>query len=175
MLQIHSGQTQVKRSREHGQSLVEFALVLMFIILPVTFVLVDGAMLLFTLSNVTNAAREAAHAGSIYQTLAPQGGTQTFADYSAQIDNERLTSIRQETQRRLGPLVAYSQCAVDVSYYPAAPDIGNPFREMNGLTVRVACPRRLLFGLVNASVITLTSESTMKIEPGGVRYESTTP
>jgi hypothetical protein len=33
----------------------------------------------------------------------------------------------------------------------------------------VECPRRLLFGLVNVSTITLTSESTMNIEPGGVQ------
>ena len=42
---------------ESGQALVEFALVLMFVILPFTFVLVDGAMLLFSQAALTNAAR----------------------------------------------------------------------------------------------------------------------
>ena len=162
------------RQRQQGQALIEFALVLLFIILPITFVLVDGALTLFTLSNVTNAAREGARAGSIYQTNTSQGTTQTFADYWAQIDDARLAYIRQEVQSRLGPLVASSQCATTVGFGQPpdpnlAPEIGNPFRELDSLTVRVACPRRLLFGLVNASTITLASESTMKIEPGGVQ------
>ena len=156
------------RQRQQGQALIEFALVLLFIILPITFVLVDGALMLFTLSNVTNAAREGARAGSIYQTNISQGTTQTFADYWVQIDNARLAYIRQEVKARLGPLVAFSQCSITVRY-PTDPDVGNPFRELNSFTVRVACPHRLLFGLVNASTITLASESTMKIEPGGVQ------
>ena len=147
---------------------MEFALVLLFIILPITFVIIEGAIVLFTLSNVTNAAREGAHAGSIYQTSTPQEGTQTFDDYWAQIDNDRLAYIRQEAQARLGPLVAFSECATTVTYGLPTPDIGNPFRELDSLTVRLECPRRLLFGLVSAGTITLTSESTMKIEPGGV-------
>ena len=155
------------RQRQQGQALIEFALVLLFIILPITFVLVDGALMLFTLSNVTNAAREGARAGSIYQTNISQGTTQTFADYWAQIDAERRTAIQQEIQRRLGPLVA---CPAPVIIYsPLSPAMGNSFRARDELTVSLTCQRRLLFGLVNAASVTLSGSATMKIEPGGVR------
>ena len=158
---------------QRGQSLVEFALVLMFIILPFAFVLVDGAMMLFTLSNVTNAAREAARAGSIYQTHTSQGGAQSFADYWAQIDGERKNEIKNRVREWLQqvPLVDPEQCLDDthltITYDPPAPDVGNGFRELDGLTVKVVCPHRLLFGLVGASQIDLTGEARMKIEPGG--------
>ncbi len=162
------------KRREKGQSLVEFALVLMFIILPLTFVFIDGALMLFTLSNVTNAAREGAHAGSIYQTFTSQGGTQAFSDYTAQIDGERKTAITQAIREwlRSVPLVDPQQCTNDtnliITYDPDPPALGNPFRELNALKVQLTCPHRLLFGLVGASQVNLTGEATMKIEPGGV-------
>ncbi len=59
------------RQRQQGQALIEFALVLLFIILPITFVLVDGALMLFTHVEVTNAAREGARAAAIFQCNAP--------------------------------------------------------------------------------------------------------
>lgn len=151
-----------------GQSLVEFALVLMFVILPFTFVLVDGAMVLFTLVNVTNAAREGARGGSIYQTTTPPSASQTFADQVAAIDAARLAYVQQTVQERLGPLVAVSQCTTTITYRPATPGLGNPYRALDDVTLRLACPRRLLFGLVDAGSVTLTSEATMRIEPGGV-------
>lgn len=177
-------QTSRPRSTQEGQSLVEFALVLIFIILPVTFVLIDGAITLYMLSNATNAAREGAHAGSIYQTSTSQVANQTYGDYVQQIDTGRGAYIQQEVDALLGPLVgANAACTTSIQYstsdpYPdpqpvdcpeICPNVGNPFRELDGVTVTVACPRRLLFGLVNAGVITLTGEATMKIEPGGVQ------
>jgi len=153
---------------ERGQALVEFALVLMFIILPLTFVLVDGAMVLFTLANVSNAAREGARGGSIFQTNTPPLPSQTFAEQVAAIDAGRTTFIRQSAQNMLGPLVAFDQCATSIAYSPETPAIGNPYRELDSVSVTLACPRRLLFGLVNAGTVTLTSQSTMRIEPGGV-------
>jgi Flp pilus assembly protein TadG len=157
----------LKRPTENGQALVEFALVLMFIILPFTFVLVDGVMTLFTLANVTNAAREGARAGSIFQISAAPGGT--FSDQVATIDALRATtSISPTIQKMLGPLVAYSQCTTAITYNPATPSLGNPYRELDSVTVQLACPRRMLFGLINVGSITLTSSATMRIEPGGV-------
>ena len=140
---------------------------LMFVILPFTFVLVDGVMTLFTLANVTNAAREGARAGSIFQISAAPGGT--FSDQVAAIDTARVTTaISPTVQKMLGPLVTYSQCTTTVTYSPATPDLGNPYRELDSVTVRLACPRRMLFGLINVGSITLTSSATMRIEPGGV-------
>ena len=155
-------------SAERGQALVEFALVLMFIILPFTFVLVDGAMMLFTLANVSNAAREGARGGSIFQVTTAPTPDQTFSAQVAAIDAARLTFVQQSAQQMLGPLVAFDQCATTIGYSPATPAIGNPYRELDSLTLTLACPRRLLFGLVNAGTVTLTAQSTMRIEPGGV-------
>jgi len=151
-----------------GQSLVEFALVLMFVILPFMFVLTDGAFTLYTYAMLTNAAREGARAGSIYQTATSQLLTQTFDQYTAQIDNERRTYTRQETQRLLGNLVSFSQCSTPITYTPDRPDTGNPYREMDSMNLRVDCPRRMFFGLIGTSQITLSAQSTMRIEPGGV-------
>ena len=149
-----------KTESQHGQALVEFALVLLFVILPFTFVLVDGAMTLFTLANVTNAAREGARAGSIYQTLTP--GTSSAADAA------RFVYMKQEAQSILGPLVAFDQCYIpDPVYNPVTATTSNPYRERDTFTFRIECPRRLLFGLVGSSVITLTAQATMRIEPGG--------
>ena len=162
VLQTNPMQTSTANSQDQsqrGQALLEFALVLMFIILPFTFVLVDGALTLFTLANVTNAAREGARAGSIYQASTPAT--------VATIDTARQTYMFQEAQARLGPLVAFSQCTKQIAYSPATPAVGNPYRELNTLTFTLQCPRRLLFGLVGTGVITLTSASSMRIEPGG--------
>jgi Flp pilus assembly protein TadG len=163
-----SGSHVTQSDQESGQTLLEFALVLMFVILPFMFVLTDGAFTLYTYAMLTNAAREGARAGSIYQTVTPQSDTQTFDQYYAQIDNERQTYTRQEMQRLLGNLVSFAQCSTTITYTPNPPDTGNPFREMDSMSVRVACPRRMFFGLIGASQITLSAQSTMRIEPGGV-------
>jgi hypothetical protein len=153
---------------ERGQALVEFALVLLFVILPFTFVMVDGALVLFTLANVSNAAREGARGGSIFQTTIAPTSDQTFEDQGAMIDAARIAFVRQSAQQMLGPLVGFDQCTTTIVYSPATPVIGNPYRELDSLTLTLACPRRLLFGLINAGSVTLTSQSTMRIEPGGV-------
>ncbi len=147
-----------KTESQRGQALVEFALVLLFIILPFTFVLIDGALTLFTLANVTNAAREGARAGSIYEA---RYGT------VATIDTARQAYMFQQAQDYLGPLVGFYECAKQITYSPATPAANNPYRELNTVTFRLACPHHLLFGLVGTGVITLTSESSMRIEPGG--------
>ncbi len=168
---------------ESGQALVEFALVLLFVILPITFVLIDGTLTLFTLANVTNAAREGARGGSIYQT--PQLSGQ-FPDQVAQIDAARLAFAQQQASSLLGPLVAISTCTTTVTYEPCTgslciagrpdlPPAGNTYRELDSMTVTVACPRRLLFGLAGTSQITLTGQSTMRIEPGGAAPPTPTP
>jgi Flp pilus assembly protein TadG len=157
--------------QESGQTLLEFALVLMFVILPFMFVLVDGAMMLYTQAALTNAAREGARAGSIYQTTIPISYTMSFSDMVIAIDTARATYIQQEMPRLLGPLVPFSRCSTAVTYTPDPPivnDVPNPYRELDSLTVRLACPRQLFFGLIRTSQITLTAQSTMRIEPGGV-------
>lgn len=157
-----------KGRSEAGQALIEFALVLLLVILPFTFVLIDAAFMLFTLANVSNTAREGARAGAIYQTTTAPSPSQTFADQVAAIDAARLAYMQQTTRQTLGPLVSFDQCALSVTYYPASPAIGNPYRALDDVRFTLACPRRLLFGLVDAGSVTLTSQATMRIEPGGV-------
>ncbi len=170
---------------QRGQALLEFALVLMFVILPFTFVLVDGAIMLFTYAEVTNGAREAARAAAIYQykctgspcATDPSNTFATYADQYGLIDAGRLAYVdsyfNTEDTRWLSALIGYSQCSRQITY-PLNPPIDpvtnvpNPYREMDSLTLTLACPRRLLFGLVGTSQITLTASATMRIEPGGV-------
>ncbi len=159
---------------QSGQALVEFALVLLFVILPLMFVLTDGALTLYTYSVVTNAAREGAREGSIYQaTTAPDPHTSYDAQVTA-IDTAREAYINQKLQTIVGGLVTYSECSTTITYRPDRLDpynpdrFGNPYRQLDSLTVRLACPRQLLFGLIGAPQITLSAQSTMTIEPGGV-------
>ena len=53
---MSSDPVSAQSERESGQSLVEFALVLMFVILPLMFVLIDGAVTLYTQAALMNAA-----------------------------------------------------------------------------------------------------------------------
>jgi Flp pilus assembly protein TadG len=164
---------------QRGQALVEFALVLMFIILPVTFVLVDGSLMLFTYAEVTNAAREAARAAAIYECSAPACAPDPSTDITLQIaavDAARLQYVdsyfNSEDTRWLNALIGYSQCTRSIAYPDVAYDpnanIYNVYRQMDSLVLTLSCPRRLLFGLVSSGQITLTASSTMRIEPGGV-------
>lgn len=157
-----------RSDEESGQTLVEFALVLLFVILPFMFVLIDGAMTLYTQAVLANVAREGARGGSIYQMTTPPSANQTFATQVAAIDSARLTYIRQQAQQMLGPLLSFSDCTVTVGYTPATPVIGDPYRAIDTMSVTITCPRSLFFGLIGASQINLQAEATMRIEPGGV-------
>jgi len=173
MVELEVNVRQLSRQKEQsGQSLVEFALVLMFVILPFMFVLVDGAFTLYTYVMLTNAVREGARGGSIYQTSTAQTPFQDVVAYRNQIDAERATFVLTETQRLAGTLVSFPPCSPpNITYLDTSDPMysdNNPFREMNSLTLQVDCPRRLFFGLIGTSQITLTARSTMRIEPGGV-------
>ncbi len=177
-------QTSKKNSKtesQRGQALVEFALVLMFVILPFTFVLVDSAVMLFTYAEVTNAAREAARAASIYQYQCPPSPSPCATDpaytstqQQAMIDTARRsyvdTYFQSEDSRWLSALIGYPQCNVQINYPDNSQDsagIIHVYREMDSLVLSLQCPRQLLFGLVSTNQITLTASATMRIEPGG--------
>ena len=177
MIVIH-GRPQ-PNGEEPGQALVEFALVLVFVILPFMFVLVDGAMTLYTYSMVTNAAREGARAASIYQTTTSPSSGVTCDNLVATIDSARLAYARQQMSFLVGNMVPLAQCSTNITYQPSNvclhdpawpddPSVPNPYRELDSLRVDFQCPRSLFFGLIGTSQITLTATSTMRIEPGGV-------
>ncbi len=168
-----------KTELQRGQALVEFALVLLFIILPLTAVLVDGSLMMFTYVEVTNAAREAARAAAIYQCAAPScviDPTDTLANQTALVDAGRRQYVdsyfNSEDTRWLNALIGYSTCTPEIDYpVPALNQTTteyNVYRQFDPLVLTLACPRPFLFGLVNDSQITLTASATMRIEPGGV-------
>jgi len=68
----------------------------------------------------------------------------------------------------VGPLVSFPTCSTTFAYAPDPPTAGDPYRELDSLTVSLACPRQLFFGLVGTNQITLSAQATMRIEPGGV-------
>lgn len=159
-----------RRGEQAGQSLLEFALVLLFVILPFMFVLTDSAVTLYSLAVLTNAAREGARAGSIYQVTTPPDPNQTFNQQYTAADAARLAYVQSEVQRMTGALFTINpaQCTPTVDYNPLTPPDTNPERALDLLTVTLACPRRLFFGLIGSTQITLSASSTMHIEPGGV-------
>jgi Flp pilus assembly protein TadG len=167
------------RREEAGQALVEFALVLLFVILPFMFVLVDGAMTLYTYAMVTNAAREGARAASIYQTTSSPSSGVTCDNLVAAIDSARLAYARQQMSFLVGNTVPLAQCSTNITYqpnnvclhdpaWPDDPSVPNPYRELDSLRVDLQCPRPLFFGLIGTRQITLSATSMMRIEPGGV-------
>ena len=135
--------------------------------------------MLFTYVEVTNAAREAARAAAIYQCSAPSctiDPTNSFANQLATVDAARLqyvdTYFTSEDTRWLNALIGYSSCIRTITYpnpaYDPNTDVYNVYRQMDSMVLTLECPRRLFFGLVGSSQITLTASSTMRIEPGGV-------
>jgi len=62
----------LKIREESGQSLVEFALVLIFIILPLIMVFIEASVTLYKYVALTNAAREGA--GRVYLPLCRRSG-----------------------------------------------------------------------------------------------------
>ncbi|MCJ7668717.1 MAG: pilus assembly protein, partial [Anaerolineae bacterium] len=88
---------------EAGQSLVEFALVTLFVILPVTFGIIDGSILFYKWVNLTNGAREGARAGAIYHYdgTEPSNGSKAMM---LSIDAARAKVITQTVEAMVRPL-----------------------------------------------------------------------
>lgn len=156
----------------------------MFIILPFTFVLVDGALLLFHFANLTNAVRDGARAGSIWlcesRDCAIDPRSSPWDQYYA-LDGFRYDFIKDQMREHYNPLANLNDCSITTTYRPDPPihtvidpdtgdkvDLWNIYRSLDSVTVHAECPHNLLFGLTSTGTITLTGEATMKIEPGGV-------
>jgi hypothetical protein len=171
---------------ESGQGLVEFALVTLFIIVPVMVAIIDGSILLYKWVAVTNAAREGARAGTIYQGSITSHGVKSEMDA---IDAAREIAITQAVVATIGPLASLDQLDVD---YPDSPCMvgENPVNcgicqvydiyrtgvcldgEYHGgghrVTVTITHTHASLVGLViGVDTIDLTATATMQIERGG--------
>ena len=159
---------------EAGQSLVEFALVTLFVILPVTFGIIDGSILFYKWVTLTNGAREGARAGAIYH----YGGTEPSGDRDTMllIDKERKEAIIQVVNATVGPLITVEGDDVVVTYNPTDPcvpltpqgEFCPVYRSGDRVTVAITHTHTSIVGLViGLGKINLTASATMRIEPGG--------
>ena len=170
------------RLREAGQSLVEFALVTLFVILPVTFGIIDGSILFYKWVVVNNGAREGARAGAIYH-YAGTGPAVGTVDDVHDVDEAREIEIRQAVDATVGPLVSIQWGNEDdwtISYdpeYSCVPPEDNPdcdvgyydvYRTGGSVKVQLIHRHRPFVGLViGIDEIDLTATATMRLEPGG--------
>jgi Flp pilus assembly protein TadG len=166
----------VKKTRklvhdQKGQSLAEFALVTLFVILPVTFGIIDGGILFYKWVAVNNAAREGARAGAIYQDSRTSDGSE---DMMLDIDAARESVMIQAVDAIIGPLarrddssVTYPDCDPVVAENPT--EVYDVYRSGCNVQVVITHTHSPLVGLViGVDSIDLTATATMKIERGGV-------
>ena len=148
-----------------GQSLVEFALIAPLLV-AVIFGIVELAILFNCYISVTNTAREAARAGSIYQETT---AIVTSSDATA-ADTRRKQYITQIITDTISPVIdPVTDVTVTVSYNPATADTQNLYRAGDAVAVQLAYTHQLFFGLLGPKTITLNATSSMRIELGGTQ------
>jgi len=154
---------------EQGQSLVEFALVFAFIIVPLTLVIIETGILLYQYVALTNAAREGVRTGSIYLYVGDPGGSTTAPDAG------RSAAVVETVRSTIGPLVAAppdctgttAQTTCQIIYGPSSAMIPDPLRSTDAMTVTLTHTHRVLFGALG-STIPLRAQASMRIEPSAV-------
>jgi Flp pilus assembly protein TadG len=159
-----------KVGRESGQSLVEFALALMFVILPMLMIFIETSVILYKYVALNNAAREGARAGSIYLYVGDPGGS-----YAAP-DAGREAFVTTNVGQTLRPLVALppdcnggtgSSTTCQISYGPSSSPFFDPLRSTDAMTVTLAHRHSFLFGALG-NEMQLRARSSMRIEPSTV-------
>jgi hypothetical protein len=168
MVDIRKLWRRLKIGGESGQSLVEFALVMIFVIMPFTMVFIESSVLLYKYVALTNAARESARAGSIYLYVGPVSS-------STLPDAGRSAAVASTVGGTVGPLVpAPPDCAgtgsttsCQISYGPSSAPIPDPLRSTDVMTVTLAHTHSILFGALGNEV-NIQARSSMRIEPSAV-------
>jgi hypothetical protein len=171
---------------EAGQSLVEFALVTLFIIIPVMVGIIDGSILFYKWVVVHNAAREGARAGAIYHYTGSLPAVGTTAEVDT-LDAAREVVIRDAVEETIGPLVSiewsevvdwvsydhdgdYYRCIVCVNpnQCDKCEDDGYDVYRNGGLVVVTLTHTHVpVLGLViGVDSIDLRATAKMRIEPG---------
>lgn len=164
---------------DQGQSLVEFTLVTLFIIVPVMVAIIDGSILFYKWVALTNAAREGARAGAIYHYIgtAPAVGEESDV---LMVDDAREEVIKDAVDARIGPLVSVRWDSTDdwaVTYDPPwrcvigeldkKCDGYDVYRNGSLVTVAITHTHNPFVGLViGVQELDLTAAATMRIEPG---------
>lgn len=155
---------------EKGQSLVEFALVFAFVILPFTLVFIETSVLLYDYVALTNAAREGARTASVFMYVGDPGTTTVLADA------ERSNAVAATVRGTIGPLIppptdcsgSSSITICEISYGPSGtPGYIDPLRSSALLTVTLTYSHPLLFGVLGNDVA-LQAQAEMAIEPSSV-------
>jgi hypothetical protein len=158
--------------QEEGQSLVEFALALAFVIIPITLVFIEASMILYEYVALTNAAREGARTGSIYMYVGDPGGSFVAPDAG------RSAVVATTVKRMVGPLIVRppdcdgsgADTTCQISYGPSSvPVVGfpDPLRSTDAMTVTIVHTHPFLFGALGSS-IDLQAQASMRIEPSSV-------
>jgi hypothetical protein len=160
---------EVEMKQESGQTLVEFALVLIFIIIPLTLIFIEVSIVLYEYVALTNAAREGARAGSVYLFIGDPGGS------PAAPDTGRSTTVAAAVSATIGPLIppppdcagTASTTTCYIAYGVSGAPIPDPLRSTDAMTVTVAHTHTLLFGALGGQ-IGLQAQANMRIEPSAV-------
>lgn len=161
-----------QNKQERGQSLVEFALVLLFVIIPLTFVLIEASVILYKYVSLTNAAREGVRAGSVYLFVGDPGGSKAAPDAG------RSAEVTDSVQSTVGPLVfpppdcngTLSDTSCQITYGPSSfpvASIENLLRSTDNMTVTITHTHYFLFGALG-NTIDLHSQASMRIEPSTI-------
>lgn len=159
-----------KNEQEQGQALVEFALVLIFVVIPITFILIETSVILYKYVSLTNAAREGARAGSIYMYVGDPGGSYTGPDTG------RGEAVKSAVMGTMGPgIIRPPDCAgtsadtmCQVIYGPHSnPLISDTLRSTDIMTVTVTHRHPFLFGALGGH-LDLEAHATMRIEPSTI-------
>jgi Flp pilus assembly protein TadG len=161
-----------RSSPRRGQSLVEFALIapLLFAML---FILVELGIVFSIYIGLTNSAREAARAGSVYQYPNPETlTTDTMTSAAAQqlVDTAREAYIDQAIELTRNPIIDVTSASqlYDGDPYTYDPNtVSNIQRFGDKITVRLAYNHNLFFNLFGARTLRIRASSEMRLEPGG--------
>ncbi len=149
--------------RKPGQSLVEFALVLP-IFMMIVMGIIELGILLSVYVGLTNSAREAARAGSVYQETLPVTNTTG----SLAMDTRRRLALASVITETLNPIVDPTQLQTTLLYTPTTAASNNLYRDGNTMSVELRYTHSLFFGITKLSPVTIRATSSMRIEPGGV-------
>jgi Flp pilus assembly protein TadG len=154
------------RQRTRGQSMVEFALILPLLI-AVVFGIIELGILFSVYVGMTNSAREAARAGSVYQYSGVPFTENTAANIKT-VDDVRLTYLSQVITSTINPLVDPTTALTStVTYTPTMPI--TPYRAGDTISVQLEHDHPLFFGLFGGQKITIRAISAMRIEPGATK------
>lgn len=156
--------------------MVEFALTAPLLVMIIVGIIELGVVFSVYV-GLTNSAREAARAASIYSWT---GSTPTNSQADGTvptIDAAREAFMRASIDATLPPFVQPASVTHTVAYVPArlAADTGtisreaNPLRSGDVITITLQQTHRILWGMLGAQNLVLRTTTTARLEPGGSR------